>query len=97
LAGVFDRKGVKIVHQTWGEIDFIDTQGFEDQRRLTRGMLHRLSDAELISSDITDAHWHALYNNWQMPMYALDFREVEVPLEDLEAQREAAFWSEVGY
>ncbi|UNK78198.1 hypothetical protein MNQ96_11450 [Sphingopyxis granuli] len=97
LAGMFERKGVRIVHETWAEVDFVDTQGFEDQRRLTRDMLQRLSDAQLMSDTITDAHWHALSNNWQMPMYALDFRETEVPLEDLEAQREAAFWSEVGY
>lgn len=97
LAGMFDRKGVDIVHGVWGKVDFVDSQGFEEQRQLTQAMFEQLSDARLISDAFADAHGHTLYNNWQIPMYALDFREVEIPLEDLEARREAAFRSEVGY
>lgn len=95
--GMFSRKGVQIVWEVWGEVDFVDEAGFEDQRRLTRAMLEALSEAGLISNDITDGQWQTLYNNWQMPMYALDFREREVALEDLKAQQDAAFWNEVGY
>lgn len=97
LAGMFDRRGIEIVHGVWGKIDFVDSQGFEEQRRLTKAMLQKLFDAELISNKFTDAHGYTLYNNWQIPMYALDFREIEIPLEDLEARREAALWNEVGY
>lgn len=97
LAGMFDRKGVEIVHGVWGKVDFVDHQGFQEQRKLTQAMLQQLSDAGLISDALADAHGHALYNNWQIPMYALDFRETEIPLEDLEARREAALWNEVGY
>ena len=97
LAGMFDRKGVDIVHGVWGRVDFVNSQGFEEQRQLTEAMFEQLSDARLLSDAFADAHGHTLYSNWQIPMYALDFREVEIPLEDLEARREAAFWSEVGY
>lgn len=96
LAGMFDRKGVDIVHGVWGKVDFVDSQGFEEQRQLTRAMFEQLSDARLVSDAFADAHGHTLDNNWQMPMYSIDFREVEIPLEVLEARREAAFWSEVG-
>src|SRR3546814_10043526 len=96
LAGMFDRKGVDIVHGVWGKVDFVDSQGFEEQRQLTQAVFEQLSDARLISDAFADAHGHALYNNWQITMYALDFREVEIPLENLEARREAAFWREVG-
>jgi hypothetical protein len=97
LAGMFERKGVEIVHRAWGEVDFVGSEGFEEQRRLTRQMLQQLFNAGLVSDEFADAHGHTLYNNWQMPMYALDFRETEIPLEDLEARREAALWSEAGY
>jgi hypothetical protein len=97
LAGMFDRKGVDIVHGVWSKVGFVDSQGFEEQRHLTKAMFQQLFDAGLISEAFADAHEHTLYNNWQMPMYALDFRESEIPLEELEARREAAFWSEVGY
>ena len=45
----------------------------------------------------TENHAHAFYNIWQLPMYNLDFSKLDVPLEDLEAAREAAYWTEVGY
>lgn len=95
LAGMFDREGLEIVHKVWGAVDFVDAQGFEEQRQLTQGMLQQLSEARLVSDAFEEPHARTLYNNWQIPMYALDFRETEIPLEALEARREGAFWNEV--
>lgn len=38
-----------------------------------------------------------LYLSWQLPMYRMDFKRIEVPLDELKDQRDANFWSEVGY
>jgi len=95
--GMFTHKGVRIINEVWGALDFVDVQQFDDGRRLTGEMFDRLDAARLITDAATDEHYRVLYNNWQMPMYALEFSEIAVPLEELEARREAALWSEIGY
>jgi hypothetical protein len=94
--GMFTRKGVQIVHDVWTTLDFVDVQRSDEARALTHETLERLEAARLISDDATEGQVRWLYNSWQMPMYALEFSEVAVPLEELEAQREAAFWNEYG-
>ena len=45
----------------------------------------------------TDEHARWFYHYWQMPMYNLDFGLLPASLERLEADRESAYWAEVGY
>jgi hypothetical protein len=94
--GMFTAKGVRIVHHTWQALDFIDTQHFDDRRRLFREMLEKLIASELPSDDATDDHVWQLNNHWQLPMYNLQFGRIAVDLEVLEAERDAALWHEVG-
>lgn len=37
-----------------------------------------------------------MYRDWQIPMYNLKFSLIEVPLEELLAEQEREYWSEVG-
>jgi hypothetical protein len=37
-----------------------------------------------------------LYQDWQIPMYNLDFSIIPVTLEELRAEQEAEYWSMVG-
>ena len=94
--GMFTVKGVRIVHQTWQPLDFIDIQHFDDHRRLFREMLDKLIAAKLPSDDATDDHVWQLNSHWQLPMYNLQFGKIPVELEVLEAERDAALWHEVG-
>ena len=94
--GMFTPKGLRIVHEVWQALDFIDTQHLDDHRRLFREMLEKLIAAKLPAEPATDDHVSQLGRNWQLPMYSLQFSRVPVELEALEAEREAALWNEVG-
>jgi len=94
--GMFTPAGVRIVHDVWATLDFVDTQHFDDGRRLFVEMVGRLHAAESVTDDATDDHVWQLNSNWQMPMYNLEFGRVPVDLEDIEAERDAALWHEVG-
>jgi hypothetical protein len=94
--GMFTVKGVRIVHQTWQALDFIDIQHLDDHRRLVREMLDKLIAAKLPSDDATDDHVWQLNSHWQLPMYNLQFGKIPVELEVLEAERNAALWHEFG-
>lgn len=96
LLGMFSRPGVQIIHDVWDAVEFGDDAHVDDSDRLKRTMLERLLQAKLIPEEAEDEHVRQIYRSWQMPMYALEFSEVAVPLEELEAQREAALWNEYG-
>jgi hypothetical protein len=56
-------------------------------------MLKRLHAEGLILDTAQDEDVGVLYQNWQIPMYNLDFSLVSVPLEELEAEQERELWS----
>lgn len=95
--GVFTRAGLQATSEIWDAVDFVDGQGCSESRALTRQLAMRLDAEKLVTEVATDSHGHAFYNLWQLPMYNLDFTKIEVPLEQLEAEREAAYWAEVGF
>jgi hypothetical protein len=96
-AGVFTRAGLQAVSEIWGAVDFHDSEGFHTSRDLTRALFARLDEEKLVTEAATQDHARYLMSHWQMPMYHLDFREVAVSLEELEARREASLWAEAGY
>jgi hypothetical protein len=95
--GIFTRKGLAATAEVWGQLDFKNAQTRDDAERLTQHLLTRLLAEGLPSEAVTQEHAHALYRNWQMPMYNLDFKLIEVPLADLVAERDANFQAEMGY
>lgn len=95
-AGLFSRRGLQAVSEIWDQVEFVEDENFEDTTRLTRTLFERLDAEKLVTEDATERHAGALMNDWQMPMYNLDFKPVHPRLEDLRAQQEAIFWAEVG-
>lgn len=71
-------------------------QQFRESDRLIQAMVGKLIEAGLPWEAATQKHVDAVYRHWQMPMYDLDLALIQVSLEDLEAEREASFWAEVG-
>jgi hypothetical protein len=92
--GIFSRKGLTATAEIWGQLDFRDNQTPDDARRLTEQLLRRLVAEAVPSEAATNDDAQALYWSWQMPMYHLDFRIVDVPLEELLREREATMWYE---
>jgi hypothetical protein len=95
--GAFSREGLDVVSQVWSAVDFVgEVECYFLPRRLTHQMLERLSAAGLISQKAEPDKFYYLYDQWQVPMYRLDFKAIQVPLTDLRAAREAALYSEIG-
>ena len=95
--GAFSRAGLDIVSQVWSAADFVgEIECYSLPRNLTQQMLERLDAAGLISQNAEQDQLRYLYNQWQVPMYRLDFKPIQVPLEDLRAAQEAALRSEIG-
>lgn len=92
--GMFTREGLQAVADVWGEVEFVDTQGHTEQSKLTQAMFERLDNAQVVTEAATADHVNLLRHYWQLPMYHLDFKEVAVPLETLQAEREAQLWAE---
>ena len=61
-------------------------------RQITIGRL-----AQVVTEAASADHVRLLRHYWQLPMYHLDFKEAAVPLETLQADREAQLWAEAGY
>ncbi|APZ97606.1 hypothetical protein BWQ93_03230 [Sphingopyxis sp. QXT-31] len=95
-AGMFSADGLKLVHAIWNEIDFVGDRHPGEARALTQGMLDALDAKGFIGTALTDEHVRILYNHWQMPMYALEFREIPASLDWLKAQQDANLAHEVG-
>ena len=97
MAGLFTAQGLKATSEIWGKVDFVDSQGFEESSFLTKKLLDRLIEEGLPNESATAKHAHALVNLWQLPMYNLDFKMIEVPMDELEAEREIELANLGGY
>ncbi len=95
--GVFSRAGLEATSEIWGTVDFLAKEHSGHVRDLTRQLAKRLEDEELVSEQATSEHARWFHQFWQMPMYYLDFTMIPASLNQLKADREAAYWSEVGY
>lgn len=94
--GAFSRKGLDVVSEAWGRVDFKGDQDWSVARGLTQTMLEGLHKAKLITEAATEEQLRPLYNQWQIPMYNVDFRQIDVPLDELMEQRDANLYDEMG-
>lgn len=85
---MFTANGLKAVSDVWGGLEYIDRQDHHDGAKLTQEMLTRLEAEGLILTTARDDDVGALYDDWQIPMYNLDFSLIPVPLQELEAEQE---------
>lgn len=95
--GAFDRKGLDLISEVWGRVDFSTTENHEDARKLAYEMACAFEKEELISEVATAEQLGHLYHEWQLPMYRMDFSPIQVSLEELQDERDRNMWSEFGY
>lgn len=95
--GTFTRAGLDIVSSVWSHTRFADSQDRRDSTKLAHEMLWTLQDASLIAEDAREEQLSILCHRWQLPMYCVDFERLEVPLAELQAERDAQMSAEVGY
>lgn len=89
--GTFSADGINVVADVWGELDFCDTQNFEDSRRLTETMLEHLIEKKLPLDHATEDHIRTLYHAWQLPMYNINLSPIRVSMDELNEEREALY------
>lgn len=94
--GAFTRAGLDVASSIWSQLNFEDSQHWRDAQRLTHEMLLGLERSKLITEAAHEDQLHILYQQWQLPMYRIDFRRLEVPLQNLRDEQEAMLWAEVG-
>ncbi|MER9592987.1 hypothetical protein NKI94_30200 [Mesorhizobium australicum] len=97
IVGAFTREGLDIVSSAWAGVDFSGAETSRESSKLTFEMLVSLDGDKLIPEAATKEHASHLMHRWQLPMYQLDFKRLEVSLEELKKQRDANFWAEAGY
>lgn len=94
--GMFTTAGLKAVSDIWGSLEYREKEDHHDGRKLTEQLLTRLHAEGLILDTAKAEHAGTLYNEWQIPMYNLEFSLIPVSLEELEAEQEREFWSMAG-
>lgn len=94
--GAFTETGLKIISEIWGQVEFQESEDHQDVQTLTKLMLNRFIEADIPLERAHQKHVSALYHSWQMPMYNLEFKLINVPLEELQLERAAMARSEYG-
>jgi hypothetical protein len=94
--GMFTTAGLKAVSDIWGSLEYREKEDHHDGRKLTEQLLTRLHAEGLILDTAKAEHAGTLYNEWQIPMYNLEFSLIPVSLEELEAEQDREFWSMAG-
>jgi hypothetical protein len=89
--GVFTLAGVKILHDVWGATPITPATRWEITFENHKPLLEALQRASLCTDRASQDHVNTIANFWQMPMYGMDFREIEVPLEELWAAQDAQY------
>jgi len=92
--GTFSPQGLTALADVWDAVEFKDTVSASASERLTQTMLERYIAEDLPMEHADDKHVQRLYRGWQIPMYNLDFKLIEVPLADLQREREAIYRAE---
>jgi hypothetical protein len=90
--GVLTSEGLRVMGEVWGKHEVggeSDESGRLDPRDLYRELASGLEAAGLITEHATRNHAHNLMNNWQLPMYNMDFAKIPRRLEELREHREA--------
>lgn len=96
-AGAMTPRGLEIVADIWGKVEFEVADTCHDVRGLTHETLLALQNGGVMSDDLTDEDVREIYRRWQMPMYHADFRPIRVSMDQVEKKRAAALAAEIGY
>ncbi len=94
---LFSREGLKIISDVWGSLTFVDLESATDADRLTQTMLERLIANNVPVPHAKQENVDVLYRYWQLPMYDIDFRSIEVSLDDLRDEQGRIMWAEAGH
>lgn len=87
--GAFDAKGLAIIHGLWTAKPFTATEHATESDALIEETLKALIAAGLPNDDADEQDVRTLYSLWQIPLYAIETKTRDVPLERLQAEQQA--------
>ncbi|UQE03146.1 hypothetical protein JEY30_37700 [Bradyrhizobium japonicum] len=89
--GMFTPKALKVVSEIWGSLEYNDKEDHHEGAKLTEQVLARLHAEGLLPATADEKHAAILYDDWQIPMYNLDFSLIPVTREELEVEQEREY------
>ncbi|RWI18671.1 MAG: hypothetical protein EOQ92_23025 [Mesorhizobium sp.] len=95
--GLTTEAGLKVTSEVWGTVTFSENEDFRDVERLIQQLVERAVAEKLPLETAENEHVQTLYRFWQIPMYLLDLRKIDIPLDALRERQEAMLWAEAGY
>lgn len=89
--GLFTPQGLRILHEVWGAHPVDPQTRWELTRDLYRPLAEKLDAAGLVTARASQDHANILAHHWQLPMYDLDFAQIQVPLDALLEERDKKY------
>ena len=93
--GAFSVQGLEIIHRLWSAKPFVGPEHAQESDGLIQQTLAALIDAGLPSVEADQPDAQTIFGCWQMPMYAIDTKRVQVNLEDLHAAQERELYAQM--
>ena len=94
--GLLTAEGLKAIARVWGTRDLTDDLDHREARDLKRKTLEDAEATGVIPATASDDDVRTLYELWAFPMWDFDFHAIEVPLEELEEERDRNLANEMG-
>ncbi|MCA0424753.1 MAG: hypothetical protein LCH61_15800 [Proteobacteria bacterium] len=92
--GLLTVEGLKAIEETWGKVDFMDTDGAVLARDLSHQTLIELEKSGKIPQDAQPNDVWQVKDAWPFPMWSMDLKKLDVPLAEMEEERDRGRWSE---
>jgi hypothetical protein len=93
--GAFSVQGLEIIHRLWSAQPFVGPEHAQESDGLIQQTLATLIDAGLPSAEADQPDAQTIYGYWQLPMYAIDTKRVQINLEDLHAAQERELYAQM--
>jgi hypothetical protein len=94
--GLLTVEGLKAIEETWGKVDFMDMDGAVLARDLSHQTLVELEKSGRIPQDAHPNDVWQVKDAWPFPMWNMDLKKLDVPLAEIEEDRDRGRWSEYG-
>lgn len=95
--GFFTAEGLRIMSDVWGGQSLNDDLTRCDANDLKIRTLQAVEAAGALPAEATDEDVQTLCQIWPFPMWDFNLRGIDVPMDELEAERERNLWNEAGY
>lgn len=95
--GLLTVEGLRAVSDVWGADTLTDDLTHQDALDLKHRTVAAVEAAGAITEVATEADVRTVYEDWSFPMWDFDLGMIDVPMKELEAERDRNLWEEAGW